>query len=42
VDFEPGEVRGGEYQFAIGTAGSATLVLQAILPALLVAAHPRY
>jgi len=40
VEFEPGEVRGGDYRFAIGTAGSATLVLQAILPALLVAQQP--
>lgn len=40
VEFEPGEVRGGEFHFAIGTAGSATLVLQAILPALLVAKQP--
>jgi RNA 3'-terminal phosphate cyclase (ATP) len=37
LTFEPGEIRGGEYHFAVGTAGSATLVLQAILPALLAA-----
>lgn len=35
--FRPGEVLGGEYQFDVGTAGSVTLVLQTILPALLVA-----
>jgi RNA 3'-terminal phosphate cyclase (ATP) len=35
--FVPGAVTGGEYSFAIGTAGSCTLVLQAILPALLFA-----
>src|SRR5262245_23727924 len=35
LTFEPGEVRGGEFQMAVGTAGSATLVLQAVLPALL-------
>jgi RNA 3'-terminal phosphate cyclase (ATP) len=28
-------VRGGEYRLAVGTAGSATLVLQSVLPALL-------
>lgn len=33
--FEPGEVRPGEFDLAIGTAGSTTLVLQTLLPALL-------
>jgi len=40
LDFEPGEIRGGDYKFTIGTAGSATLVLQAVLPALLTAGAP--
>ncbi|POA47127.1 RNA 3'-terminal phosphate cyclase [Pseudomonas sp. MPR-ANC1] len=35
LSFEPGAIRGGDYQFAIGTAGSCTLVLQTLLPALL-------
>ncbi|MCP4688953.1 MAG: RNA 3'-terminal phosphate cyclase [Desulfobacterales bacterium] len=35
--FDPGEVRPGEYHFDIGTAGSCTLVLQTVLPALLTA-----
>lgn len=35
--FRPGAVRGGDYRFAIGTAGSCTLVLQTVLPALLCA-----
>ena len=35
--FRPGRVRAGHYRFAIGTAGSTTLVLQAVLPALLCA-----
>lgn len=35
--FSPNEVQGGEYHFAIGTAGSATLVLQTILLPLLFA-----
>ncbi|MBN2476827.1 MAG: RNA 3'-terminal phosphate cyclase [Pirellulales bacterium] len=38
--FVPGNVRPGEYQFAVGTAGSATLVLQTVLPALMTAAGP--
>ena len=38
--FEPGEVRPGQYEFAVGTAGSATLVLQTVLPALMVADGP--
>lgn len=35
LSFVPGDVRPGEYRFAVGTAGSATLVFQTILPALL-------
>ncbi len=35
LTFEPGTVTAGDYRFSIGTAGSCTLVLQAILPALL-------
>ncbi|WP_416638406.1 RNA 3'-terminal phosphate cyclase [Pseudomonas sp. OHS18] len=38
--FRPGTIRGGDYRFAIGSAGSCTLVLQTILPALLQAAEP--
>jgi RNA 3'-phosphate cyclase len=35
IEFSPGKIRGGEFRFEIGTAGSITLVLQAsILPAL--------
>ncbi|MGH7132021.1 MAG: RNA 3'-terminal phosphate cyclase [Phycisphaerales bacterium] len=37
VTFVPGKVKAGEYAFAIGTAGSTTLVLQAILPVLIAA-----
>lgn len=37
--FTPGKVRGGEYIFSIGTAGSTTLVLQTILLPLLLAAE---
>jgi RNA 3'-terminal phosphate cyclase (ATP) len=35
--FAPGEVRAGAFSFDIGTAGSATLVLQAVIPPLLFA-----
>ncbi len=37
LTFSPGPVRPGDYAFAVGTAGSATLVLQTVLPALLTA-----
>ena len=32
LEFQPGPVRGGRYNFSIGTAGSATLVVQTVLP----------
>lgn len=38
--FEPGPVRGGEYHFNIGTAGSTTLVLQTVLLPLALADSP--
>lgn len=38
--FSPGKVNAGNYTFAIGTAGSTTLVLQSVLPALLTASRP--
>ncbi|MCA8956181.1 MAG: RNA 3'-terminal phosphate cyclase [Planctomycetes bacterium] len=38
--FTPAALEPGEYHFAIGTAGSTALVLQAVLPALLVARGP--
>jgi RNA 3'-terminal phosphate cyclase (ATP) len=38
--FEPQPIRPGQYQFSVGTAGSATLVLQTVLPALLIADGP--
>lgn len=39
LEFKPGKVQGGSYSFAIGTAGSTTLVLQTILPALMIASE---
>jgi RNA 3'-terminal phosphate cyclase (ATP) len=38
LSFRPGKLAAGDYSFAIGTAGSCTLVLQTVLPPLLVAA----
>lgn len=38
--FIPGSVSPGDYVFNIGTAGSATLVLQAVLPPLMIASGP--
>ena len=37
LEFVPGPVKGREYAFAIGSAGSCTLVLQTLMPALLYA-----
>ena len=37
LHFAPGPVKPGEYRFAVGTGGSVTLVLQALVPALLFA-----
>jgi RNA 3'-terminal phosphate cyclase (ATP) len=38
--FIPGSVTPGDYIFDIGTAGSATLVLQTVLPPLMIASAP--
>lgn len=35
LDFQPGEIQAGDYRFNIGSAGSTTLVLQTLFPALL-------
>jgi RNA 3'-terminal phosphate cyclase (ATP) len=40
LTFVPGTVRPGTYHFAVGTAGSGTLVFQTILPALMTATGP--
>ncbi len=40
ITFRPTKLQAGEYQFSIGTAGSTTLVLQTVLPALLIADGP--
>ncbi|MFM2068785.1 MAG: hypothetical protein RLZZ584_3694 [Pseudomonadota bacterium] len=37
LHFTPGPVRAGEHAFSIGSAGSCTLVLQTVLPALMMA-----
>ena len=38
--FHPGAVRAGDYAFSVGTAGSCTLVLQTVWPALMLADAP--
>lgn len=40
LSFVPRSVHPGNYQFDIGTAGSTTLVLQSVLPALILAQGP--
>ncbi|WP_338865026.1 RNA 3'-terminal phosphate cyclase [Myxococcus stipitatus] len=40
LTFRPRTIAAGNYHFAVGTAGSATLVFQTVLPALLHAAEP--
>ena len=40
LTFQPGEVSSGDYSFRIGTAGSTSLILQTVLPALLCADGP--
>ncbi len=40
LTFVPGQIKSGDYQFAIGSAGSCTLVLQTLLLALLFADAP--
>lgn len=40
LQFTPGRVQPGDYLFDIGSAGSTTLVLQTVLPALLTAPGP--
>ncbi len=42
IHFTPGPLRPGRYTFDIGTAGSTTLLLQAILPPLLLASGPSH
>ncbi|MBI3987937.1 MAG: RNA 3'-terminal phosphate cyclase [Lentisphaerae bacterium] len=40
LTFEPAGIRTGAFRYAVGTAGSATLVLQTLLPPLLTADSP--
>ncbi|WP_321477436.1 RNA 3'-terminal phosphate cyclase [uncultured Paludibaculum sp.] len=40
ITFAPGRVRAGDYHFAVGSAGSGTLVFQTVLPALMMADGP--
>jgi len=40
ITFKPAAVTPGDHHFAIGTAGSTTLILQTVLPALILASGP--
>jgi RNA 3'-terminal phosphate cyclase (ATP) len=40
LDFHPGPVQSGDFYFDIGSAGSASLVIQTVLPALFLADSP--
>jgi RNA 3'-terminal phosphate cyclase (ATP) len=40
LEFYPGAIRGGDFEFHIGSAGSTTLVFQTLLPALLALSQP--
>jgi RNA 3'-terminal phosphate cyclase (ATP) len=40
ITFAPSDIEAGDYHFAVGTAGSTTLILQTVLPALLLASGP--
>lgn len=40
ITFRPGAVKCGDYHFAVGTAGSAGLVLQTLLPPLMLGGTP--
>jgi RNA 3'-terminal phosphate cyclase (ATP) len=40
LDFQPAPIRSGDFHFDIGSAGSASLVIQTILPALFLADKP--
>ena len=40
LDFQPGPVQDGDFRFDIGSAGSASLVIQTVLPALFLADKP--
>lgn len=40
LEFAPREIKGGDYRFDVGTAGSVTLVAQTVIPVLLKADKP--
>src|SRR5687768_6163395 len=40
LTFAPGKLKPGDYHFDIGSAGSTTLVVQTVLPALVLASAP--
>lgn len=42
LTFEPGTIHGGDFHFAVGSAGSVTLIAQTVIPALLCADVPSH
>ncbi|KCZ73653.1 RNA 3'-phosphate cyclase [Candidatus Methanoperedens nitroreducens] len=40
LSFKPGKIKGGAYEFDIGTAGSISLLLQCLMPAAMLAPQP--
>lgn len=40
LSFSPGRIKGGDYLFEVGTAGSVTLVAETVIPILLKASEP--
>ena len=40
MEFSPGAIAGGRYRFDVGTAGSVTLVMQALLPVMIAGGAP--
>lgn len=42
LTFEPDKIHGGDYRFAVGSAGSVTLIAQTVIPVLLCADGPSH
>lgn len=42
IVFRPGALKGGQFDFPVGTAGSITLMLQAVLPVAICCAEPSH
>ncbi|WP_305909005.1 RNA 3'-terminal phosphate cyclase [Methylomarinum sp. Ch1-1] len=42
IEFVPGVIKAGDYRFAVGSAGSSTLIFQTVLPLLMLAGKPSH